>query len=181
MKKQVKKVMKPGEMFNKFQMKKKNWIAGAIKKPGALHKELGVAQGKKIPASKLAKATKKGGKEGKRARLAETLKSFSKKKKLRSPKAVVKSEQNASHQFTKSKKKKKIGDMVGKAIGGAGKVGSLLGNMGKAFGKAIIGQDDYTQQLRNESNARKMGGTSGKWKKGKKKRTKNNDNDADDK
>lgn len=54
----------------------KNWIAGAIKKPGALHKELGVPQGKKIPAGKLAAAAKKGGKEGKRARLAETLKGF---------------------------------------------------------------------------------------------------------
>ena len=53
---------------------KKNWIAGAIKHPGALHKELGVAKGKKIPAKKLAAAAKKPGKEGKRARLAETLK-----------------------------------------------------------------------------------------------------------
>jgi len=31
----------------------KNWIAGAIKKPGALHSALGVPQGKNIPASKL--------------------------------------------------------------------------------------------------------------------------------
>jgi hypothetical protein len=53
---------------------KKNWIAGAIKKPGALHKELGVPQGKKIPAAKLNKAAAKGGKVGERARLAKTLK-----------------------------------------------------------------------------------------------------------
>jgi len=53
---------------------KKNWIAGAIKKPGALHKELGVPMGKKIPSGKLAKAAKAGGKLGKRARLAQTLK-----------------------------------------------------------------------------------------------------------
>ena len=52
----------------------KNWIKGAIKHPGALHKELGVPQGQKIPAAKLAEAAKKGGTEGKRARLAETLK-----------------------------------------------------------------------------------------------------------
>lgn len=52
----------------------KNWIAGAIKHPGALHKELGVKQGTKIPAKKLTAAAKKGGKEGQRARLAETLK-----------------------------------------------------------------------------------------------------------
>ena len=51
-----------------------NWIQKAIKKPGALHKELGVAKGKKIPASKLNAAAKKGGKEGRRARLAKTLK-----------------------------------------------------------------------------------------------------------
>lgn len=56
----------------------KNWIAGAIKKPGALRKELGVKKGEKIPASKLAKAAKKPGVEGKRARLAETLKGFKK-------------------------------------------------------------------------------------------------------
>lgn len=52
----------------------KKWIQKAIKHPGALHKEMGVAQGKKIPAKKLAAAAKKGGKLGKRARLAETLK-----------------------------------------------------------------------------------------------------------
>lgn len=56
----------------------KNWIKGAIKHPGALHKELGVAQGKKIPAKKLAAAAKKGGKVGQRARLAETLKKLNK-------------------------------------------------------------------------------------------------------
>lgn len=55
-----------------------NWIKGAIKKPGALHKELGVPEGKKIPAKKLAKAAKAGGKEGQRARLAETLKGMKK-------------------------------------------------------------------------------------------------------
>ena len=54
--------------------KVKNWIAGAIKHPGALHKEMGIPQGKKIPAGRLAKAAKAGGKLGQRARLAETLK-----------------------------------------------------------------------------------------------------------
>jgi hypothetical protein len=54
--------------------KKKNWIAGAIKKPGALHKELGVPEGKKIPTKKLDAAANKGGKVGQRARLAKTLK-----------------------------------------------------------------------------------------------------------
>jgi hypothetical protein len=58
---------------------KKKWIQGAIKKPGALHKELGVPEGKKIPEKKLEAAAKKPGKEGKRARLAETLKGMKKK------------------------------------------------------------------------------------------------------
>jgi len=56
----------------------KNWIASAIKKPGALHADLGVPQGKKIPAGKLKAAAKKGGKTGQRARLAETLKGMRK-------------------------------------------------------------------------------------------------------
>jgi len=54
------------------------WIQKAIKNPGALHKELGVPQGKKIPAKKLAAAAKKPGKVGQRARLAETLKGLKK-------------------------------------------------------------------------------------------------------
>lgn len=158
------KKMQPGDMLKAFQKKKKNWIAGAIKHPGALHRELGVKQGTKIPAKKLATAAKKGGKEGKRARLAETLKGFHKGKKkhkmlsagdamksayeskygkvpstpavkpmgklssgslgnmsqttkmfkkrkksgLRSAAAVVKSEQNASHQTYKKCKKHKM-------------------------------------------------------------------------
>ena len=57
----------------------KNWIAGAIKKPGALHKSLGVPEGKKIPEAKLEKAEKsKNPTTAKRARLAETLKGLRK-------------------------------------------------------------------------------------------------------
>jgi len=59
-------------------MSTKNWIAGAIKKPGALRKELGVKAGEKIPAKKLTAAAKKTGKVGQRARLAETLKGLKK-------------------------------------------------------------------------------------------------------
>ncbi len=55
------------------------WIQKAIKKPGALHKELGVPKDKKIPEKKLEKAAKKPGKLGQRARLAETLKKMSHK------------------------------------------------------------------------------------------------------
>jgi hypothetical protein len=55
-----------------------NFIQKAIKHPGALRKELGVKEGKTIPAKKLAAAAKKPGKLGQRARLAETLKGFKK-------------------------------------------------------------------------------------------------------
>ena len=51
----------------------KKWIKGAIKKPGALHEQLGIPQDKKIPAKKLETAAQKGGKLGQRARLAKTL------------------------------------------------------------------------------------------------------------
>ena len=54
----------------------KDWIQKAIKKPGSLRASLGVKKGEKIPAKKLNKAAKAGGKLGQRARLAKTLKSF---------------------------------------------------------------------------------------------------------
>ena len=54
----------------------KKWIQKAIKKPGALHRQLGVPMGKKIPKSLLAKAVVAKGKLGKRARLAKTLSKF---------------------------------------------------------------------------------------------------------
>lgn len=54
----------------------KNWIAGAIKHPGALRKSMGVKKGSKIPAKKLAAAAKKSGTTGRRARLAQTLRGF---------------------------------------------------------------------------------------------------------
>jgi hypothetical protein len=56
----------------------RNFIAKAIKKPGALHADLGVPQGKKIPAAKMAAAAKAPGKVGQRARFAETLKGMRK-------------------------------------------------------------------------------------------------------
>ena len=59
-------------------MATKNWIQNAIKKPGALRKELGAKAGKPIPVKKLAAAAKKPGKLGQRARLAQTLKGLKK-------------------------------------------------------------------------------------------------------
>lgn len=58
----------------------KDWIHSAIKHPGALHAQLGVKQGQKIPASKMRAAI--DGVDGplakKRAELAKTLGSFHK-------------------------------------------------------------------------------------------------------
>ena len=54
-------------------MATKNWIQKAIKKPGALRKSLKIKKGQRIPLKKLQAAAKKGGKLGKRARLALTL------------------------------------------------------------------------------------------------------------
>ena len=59
-------------------MATKNWIASAIKKPGSLRKSLGVKKGETIPAAKLEAASKKPGKMGQRARLAQTLKKMAK-------------------------------------------------------------------------------------------------------
>jgi hypothetical protein len=56
-----------------------NFIKSAIKKPGQLHRDLKVPNGKKIPAAKLKAAAKKKGKVGQRARLAITLKKMNKK------------------------------------------------------------------------------------------------------
>jgi len=56
----------------------KNWIKKAVgKHPGALHSHLGVPQGQKIPAAKLAKASHSSNPTIKReANLAKTLKGF---------------------------------------------------------------------------------------------------------
>jgi hypothetical protein len=54
----------------------KKWIAGAIGKPGTLHKALGVPKGDKIPLSKLKAHDKGNSRTAKRARLAETLRGF---------------------------------------------------------------------------------------------------------
>ena len=58
----------------------KKFIQSAIKKPGALRKQLGVKKGQTIPVSKLQAAAKKKGKLGQRARFALMLRGLSKKK-----------------------------------------------------------------------------------------------------
>ncbi len=55
----------------------KKWIANAIKRPGALHHALGVSEGEKIPANKLAAARhSKNPRIRREAALAHTLSGF---------------------------------------------------------------------------------------------------------
>ena len=57
----------------------KNWVAGATKNKGALHRSLGVPQGQKIPQRMLNKALSSSNpKIRKRAQLAKTLEGFRK-------------------------------------------------------------------------------------------------------
>ena len=52
-------------------------IANKMSK-GGLHRSLGIPEGEKIPASRIAAAAAKGGKIGKQARLAQTFAKFRK-------------------------------------------------------------------------------------------------------
>lgn len=60
-------------------MAKAHWIqeSGIDEHRGALHRQLGVPMGHPIPADLLEKAMESGGKLGKRARMAGTLKKIS--------------------------------------------------------------------------------------------------------
>ena len=49
------------------------FIDEAIKRPGQLHRDLGVPEGEKIPVSKIREAAKRDDKVGQRARLALSL------------------------------------------------------------------------------------------------------------
>ena len=55
------------------------FIQKAIKRPGALHRALGIPANKKIPAAKVAAAAKKSGRVGQEARFAQTLGKMRKK------------------------------------------------------------------------------------------------------
>lgn len=62
-------------------MAKGNWIAGATKNKGALHRNLGVPEGQKIPAGKLAAGAKSSSPTiRKEVALAKTLKGMRKGK-----------------------------------------------------------------------------------------------------
>jgi hypothetical protein len=142
---------------------KANWIAGAIKNKGALHRDLGVPQGEKIPAKKLAKAAERPGKVGKRARLAETLKGFKRADggSLPSPEEAIGSEvrmkglkvmpsrnNSAAAQVTPSQLRREEGytraDMMakrpGRATGGAADASPLSMAAKAVSGKAMGGR-----------------------------------------
>ena len=63
---------------DEYHQEDKKWIQKAIKKPGALHRDLGVPEDDKIPVSKIKAAAKGDGKVAKRARLALTLRGLNK-------------------------------------------------------------------------------------------------------
>ena len=70
---------------------KKKWIKSAIKHPGALHRDLHVPEGQKIPEAKLEAATHSDNpKIAHRAELAKTMKGFhhGKAEKLYKPKQL---------------------------------------------------------------------------------------------
>src|SRR3990172_377162 len=75
-------LLKESKETKKMESKKsaEKWIQKAIEQPGALKKQLGVPKEEKIPAAKLETAAEKGGKLGRRARLAQTLKGLGKRK-----------------------------------------------------------------------------------------------------
>jgi hypothetical protein len=77
------------ELKEEVLLEKKKWIQDAIKKEGSLRKTMKTKEGKNIPVSKLEKAAEKGGKTGKRARLALTLRKLSKNKKLNEDRAEL--------------------------------------------------------------------------------------------
>ena len=56
--------------------KKKKWIQKIGLKKGALHRQMGVPMGQKIPMSRLTSAASSGGKLGARARLAIKFRGF---------------------------------------------------------------------------------------------------------
>lgn len=84
------------------------WIQKAHIQKGALHRELGIAEGKKIPKATLEKAATKGGVEGRRARLAETLEGLHKGK----GKEMAKKEKEMPKEKGKEKMKEKMREMA---------------------------------------------------------------------
>ena len=80
---EVERIVREADLRLFGSVEEANWIAGAIKHPGALHRDLGVPKGKKIPLGMVQQAAKAKGTLGRRARLALTLRGFRKGKKAK--------------------------------------------------------------------------------------------------
>jgi hypothetical protein len=57
-------------------MANKKWIQEAVQHKGGLHESLGIPADETIPTDKIAEASKKKGKVGRQARLAQILSKF---------------------------------------------------------------------------------------------------------
>ena len=73
-------VAKKGRGRKKAPAKKGNWIKGATKNKGGLHRSLGVPEGKKIPPGRLAAKPGDSPKVKKQKALARTLGKMKKKR-----------------------------------------------------------------------------------------------------
>ena len=67
-----------------------DWISKAIKRPGQLHKDLGIPEGDKIPLSTLKAAAKGKDKTGQRARLALTMRGFKRQSRKKAAQSMTK-------------------------------------------------------------------------------------------
>ena len=121
-----------GDVENLTEEEKKNWIQGAIKKEGSLRKTMKAKEGKNIPEKKLEAASHKGGKTGKRARLALTLKKMrekkEKKKELKEAFELV-DYHNGLSDMVKSKGKTMKKEEVDQALGHIAAIEGKLGKM----------------------------------------------------
>lgn len=136
-------------MKRKAAHKNANWIQGAIKKPGALHKELGIKEGTKIPAKTLTRAAGKSGKLGQRARLAETLKGLKHKKSGRK-------EPTIGSKDIEKKSAKKMKHMKRKGvIGMTGDVEMKTAKRHKHSEKAIKGLEKFAKEESKEKKSKK--------------------------
>lgn len=119
----------------------KKWIQKMHMKKGALHEELHVPKGEKIPKAKLKKAAAKKGIEGKRARLAETLEGLHNKGKKSAHEREVmggeKGDKKLHKKAVKRHKKEKVEKVMHEFKEGMLHEGSKKGPRVKKRGQAL--------------------------------------------
>jgi hypothetical protein len=114
------------------EAEQEKWIQKAVQKPGALHKQLQVPQHEKIPVEKLKAAAEKGGKLGKRAKLAMTL------RKLKEMLTLSEEEMKALQELEDSL------DLTEEKLDAVGKEDADVDNDGD-----VDDSDDYLKHRRN--------------------------------